>query len=71
MYTFDQYVWLEITNIEYRIKSSTVTRTLFLLFKLTICITNFVRKKSTFYRTFKICRMYTFDQYVWLEITNA
>jgi len=28
---------------------------------------------STFHQTvlFKICKMYTFDQYIWLEITNS
>jgi len=35
--------------------------------------TLFIRKKSTFYLAvcFLICKMYTFDQYVWLEIKNT
>jgi len=50
-----------------------MTYTLFCFFRLTICIPFFIRKILTFYRTvfFLICKMYTFDQYFWLEITNT
>jgi len=38
-----------------------------------ICKPFFIRKKSSFYRTvvLEMCKMYTFDQYLWLVIINT
>ena len=60
-------------ELEYRIKSSTAKYTYFCFFRLTICIPFFIRKIINFLSDifFKICKMYTFDQYFWLEITNS
>ena len=59
-----------MTHIEYRIKSSRVTNTFFSFLGFIICIPLFI-KKSTFYQTvfFLICKMYTFDHYIWCKIT--
>ena len=50
--------------------STLLTYTFFCFFRLIICVPFFIRKTSTFYQTvffFKFCKMYTFDQYFWLE----
>ena len=41
-------------------------------FGFIICIPFFIRKKINFLlNIYFICKMYTFDQYFWLEITNT
>ena len=45
----------------------------FFLFLIITCIRFFIRKKINFLSnsSFLICKMYIFDQYFWLEITNS
>ena len=59
------------THIEYKIKKYGDIY-FFGFFEFIICIPFFVKPKSTFYRTvlFELCKMYTFDQYFWLELLH-